>query len=349
MKIFDKAELFAVIHDYFKVFLPTQKRCSLNTVRSYARSLESLLDFVKVKHSIPLCDVTFEMIDFATLAAFMQDLEESGCSVPTRNLRLAAIRSFYKYAAAMHPTITAFQNEILKMPAKPQSKAMCVKYLRENEMKVILEQPSAETRMGLRDKAMLVFLYDSAARVQELVDVKICDLRLGEISTVTLHGKGSKVRTVPIMKKTAELLKKYMTVFHPDATQYTEDYLFYTKRRYGGNTRMCEDNIRKIILRHAERARVVCNTIPESIYPHMFRHSRAMHLYQNGMDLTLISQWLGHAQLDTTLIYAYADTEMKREAIEKATKSDSILRKKDSLKRFKVSDEETLKKLCGLN
>ncbi|MCL2796856.1 MAG: site-specific integrase [Firmicutes bacterium] len=348
MRIFDKAELFAVVHDYFKVYLPTQKRCSPNTVRSYAQSLESLLDFVKEKRSVALCDVTFEMIDFAMLAAFMQELEATGCSIPTRNLRLAAIRSFYKYAAAMHPTITAFQNEVLKVPAKPQGKAMYVKYLRENEVKAILEQPSVEKVTGLRDKAILVFLYDSAARVQELVDVKICDLRLGEISTVTLHGKGSKVRTVPIMKKTTDLLRKYIDAFHPEATQYSEDYLFYTKRRVG-NFRMSEDNIRKIILRYANRAKAVCNSLPDNIHPHMFRHSRAMHLYQNGMDLILISQWLGHAQLETTLIYAYADTEMKRDAIEKATKSDNILRKKDSLKRYKITDEEMLKKLCGLN
>ncbi len=111
---------------------------------------------------------------------------------------------------------------------------------------------------------------------------------------------------------------------------------------------MSDENVRRIIHKYADSARACCKTIPINVHPHMFRHSRAMHLYQNGMELILISQWLGHAQIETTLVYAYADTEMKRKAIESATQGDNILRTKDSFERYTITDETMLKRLCGL-
>ena len=113
--------------------------------------------------------------------------------------------------------------------------------------------------------------------------------------------------------------------------------------------RLDTSTVRKMIQRYGEKARETCPAIPEKMHPHLLRHSRAMHLYQHGMDLTLISQWLGHAQFETTLIYAYADTEHKRKAIEQATPANSILKNKKSVKRFVVTDDEMIRRLYGLS
>ncbi len=190
----------------------------------------------------------------------------------------------------------------------------------------------------------MIFLYDTGARIQEALDVKICDLRIDKTPTVTLHGKGGKIRVVPLMKDTVEHLKNYMGVFHKDETWFSPEWLFYVERK-GIRSAMCDDTARLRIQKYAEQARESCPDVPERVHPHLWRHTRAMHLYQHGMDLTLISQWLGHKQVETTLIYAYADTEAKRKAIEKAMGSDSSGTKPGN---YTVDDEETLKRLYGL-
>lgn len=138
-----------------------------------------------------------------------------------------------------------------------------------------------------------------------------------------------------------------MEVFHADEQHLSNEYLFYSTTHDTRN-HITDAAIRKIIKKHANAARDICSEVPSDMYPHLWRHSRAMHLYQHGMDLTLISQWLGHSSIETTLIYAHADTEMKRKAIEKANGNAVFNSIKSNNSRFVVSDEERLKKLYGL-
>ena len=163
--------------------------------------------------------------------------------------------------------------------------------------------------------------------------------------TVVLHGKGRKIRSVPLMKDTVNHLLNYMEVFHKGEAWLSTDWLFYVERK-GIRSAMCDDTARLRIQKYAGAAREKCPDVPENVHPHLWRHTRAMHLYQHGMDLTLIAQWLGHKQLETTLIYAYADTEEKRKAIEKAMGTEAVLRAENAS--YKVDDEETLKHLYGL-
>lgn len=194
----------------------------------------------------------------------------------------------------------------------------------------------------------MILLYDTGARIQELLDLKVCDIRLGMTSTAKLTGKGTKVRLVPMMPKTVLHLNNYFAVFHPDEDPYSQKPLFYVARN-GTQQKMSDDNVRKLLRTYAEAARIRCPEVPENLHPHLFCHSRAMHLYQHGMDLTLISQWLGHANLETTLIYAHADTEMKRKAIEKATSGKcDISTRITALPALDVNDDEVLKRLYGL-
>lgn len=340
--------LFSAIHDFFMVFLPVQQRCSPNTIRSYRYAIGALLDFVKKTRSTPLSKITFDMLDSKTISAFLDDIENNrGCSIATRNERLNAIRSFFHYVANTEPAAVIYTVEIDKVRIKKEDRTRIAPHLSEVAMKAILEQPDTKTRKGMRDQFLMIFLYDTGARIQELLDVRLQDLRLGNISTVTLIGKGSKARTVPLMTKTVIYLRNYIKMFHREEDMRTGKPLFYVIRD-GVPKAMCSDNARRIIREYALQAKESCSDVPADVHPHMFRHSRAMHLYQNGMDLSLVSQWLGHSQFETTLIYARADTEQKRKAIENATPPNSPLSMYLNADRFVVSDEDMLKQLCGL-
>ena len=183
--------------------------------------------------------------------------------------------------------------------------------------------------------------------MQENLSLRLCDIQFGKVPKVTLFGKGRKKRMVPLMQKTVQYLKQYISRFHADRPKDADDYLFYSII-HEQTEKLTDRRIRYIIQEYGQKARVVCPEIPEHIHPHLFRHSRAMHLYQAGMDLTLVSQWLGHSNITTTLVYAHADTEQKRRAIEAATPPNSPLGKKLNPTHFTLADEELLKKLTGL-
>jgi integrase len=210
-----------------------------------------------------------------------------------------------------------------------------------------MAQANTSTRKGLRDMFLMLFLYKTGARIQETLDIRLRDIQFGKTPSVTLHGKGAKIRSVPLRENTVEHLKEYIKMFHADENFYSDTYLFYTIRG-GLKKRMTEDNARDFIQKYGVSARNVCAEVPENVYPHLFRHSCAMSLYQSGVHLTLISEWLGHANFETTLIYAHADTEIKRKAIEKAIPNDTPLGELTNAERYKIDDEDVLKQLCGL-
>jgi integrase len=177
--------------------------------------------------------------------------------------------------------------------------------------------------------------------------LRLDDIRLGNTPVIKVLGKGNKYREIPLMKQTVEHFQNYFHVFHHDEGAYSGSPLFYMTRN-GVKNPMDDSTVRKLIIAYGNAARKKCADVPSRVTPHMFRHSRAMRLYQRGMDLTLVSQWLGHSQLETTLIYAHADTEQKRKSIALATPKDSPLNSKLNPDRFTVTDDEILKKLYGL-
>lgn len=339
--------LFTMIHNFLLIALPKERKCSENTIRSYKKALELLLDFTKKKTGKPLSALSFEDINKNTLSEFLEYLEtERSCSVSTRNQRLHCIRSFYRYAAQEDISTVCYFNEIEKVKKAKQRRNL-IEHMSETAIQTILSQPDTTTRNGKRDAFMMLFLYRTGIRVQELVDIKLADIRLGNHPCLTVCGKGAKIRSVPLREDTAKHLKQYLECFHYGESMYSNDYLFYTIRN-GNKKRMTEDNVRCLTRKYGNAARKECLEVPENVHPHLFRHSLAMTLYQNGVDLSLISQWLGHSCLETTLIYAHADTEIKRQAIEKAVPEESELKQFLNAERYTVDDEELLKQLCGL-
>lgn len=194
---------------------------------------------------------------------------------------------------------------------------------------------------------MMVLMYDTGCRIQELLDLRIKDINLDEkCPCATVTDKGKKTRIVPLMEKTAEHLKNYMSLYHPD-NQNDDELLFYTIHN-GEKTPMSQDNVQKFIDKYCQMAIDKGLKTRSHIYCHMFRHSRAMHLYRNGMALPLVSEWLGHAQINTTReFYANADVEMKRKAINEATSKINPFKCKDYDIDFD-NDDELLRRLYGL-
>jgi len=337
--------LFKLIHSFLTEYLPNQRAYSNNTIKSYRTALSCFLTFASERKKIPLSQLTFDLLNQEMVKQFINSLEQSKQNmVSTCNHRLACIRSFFKYASAMEPTLTIHLLEIEKVPIKNTPK-QSIEYMSETAVSTILSIPDITTEKGIRDQFLMVMLYDTGARIQEILSLKIEDVHLGKTPIIFVTGKGNKKRSIPLMKQTVKQFSRYMNIFHPSSE--SSEYLFYVVQK-GFQQKMSDDNVRKLLHKYGEQARQICSEVPKNIYPHLWRHSRAMHLYQHGMDLTLISQWLGHAHLETTLIYAYADAEHKRQAIEKATPSDSPIYSNGGAKRFRIDDETLLKKLYGL-
>jgi site-specific recombinase XerD len=339
--------LFELYRDFFELYLPKQRGCSPRTKRAYKTAMDDLLDFIKTKKNVQYGGITLATIDSATLTGFLDYIEENGAGISTRNHRLACIRAFYKYAAKVEPLDVAHRAEIMKVPIKKTDKAESVKYMTLPEVKSVLEQPDTTTRLGLRNQFILLMFYDSGARISEIRNIRVRDVKLGEQPTVRLFGKGNKERIVPISVKIAEHFENYLDVFHPGENRYSEDWLFYVKHS-GRKDQIGETTLRDMMTKYCDAAHDSGSDAPDKIHPHLWRHSRAMHLYQHGMDLTLVSQWLGHADLETSLIYAHADTEHKRKAIEAAVPDDSPLKEFVNPARFTVDDDEQLRRLYGL-
>ena len=211
-------------------------------------------------------------------------------------------------------------------------------------VRLTLEQPNRFKTNGCRDFCFMRLMYDTAARCQELVDVKIHDLSIqNSHATICLTGKGNKMRIVPISPSVVELLKTYLDKVHPTEQRKSDDYLFFTIH-HARKSRMSTDAVNLFMKKYGEMARQTCPEVPERVHPHQLRHSRAMHLYRAGMPLVLLSEFLGHADINTTRIYAWADTEMKRQAIQKVSGDTGRIH----IEPIWVNDEEMIKRLYGL-
>jgi integrase len=190
-------------------------------------------------------------------------------------------------------------------------------------------------------------MYDTGARNQELLDLRLSDIHFeGKSPYAAITGKGRKSRMVPVMLKTVDRFNKYANVFHPHPAM--DDHLFYTLRN-GKRFAMSPDNTERFIRKYGDAAHGVNPEAPCSLHPHQFRHSRSMHLYRSGMPLVLLAEWLGHSQISSTLVYANADTEMKREAIEKATSKLSPLLSGETAGIEWEDDEALIRRLYGLS
>lgn len=316
-------DFFHTVRSFIYEYLPNQKCVSENTIISYKTALELFIRFLRDEKKYSVKRITFMNIDREIILEFLDWIEnERYCKAITRNQRLLALRSFFNYAGILDCTQTALYIDTLNIPMKADDRKV-VSYLTEPALAALLKQPDTGKKTELRNLTFMILMYDTAARCCELLNMRIRDLRLNVKHPIAyLHGKGGKTRTVPLLEKTVKHCKIYLKKFHPNEKSCSDEYLFYTVS-HQRHDQMSHDTVAYFMNKYAKSAALECFEVPEHINPHMLRHTRAMHLYQKGMPLSLVMEYLGHANIETTKIYAYADTEMKRSAIQKIENKDT--------------------------
>jgi site-specific recombinase XerD len=287
--------------------------CSPNTIASYRDTFKLLISWFRDERQVPPGKLTLDRIDAAAVTGFLNWLEtERHNSISTRNQRLAAISSFCTWMQTEDPARMACWQNILAIPAKKQARP-ALSHLTAGQARRLLAQPDRSTRQGRRDATLLATLYDTGARVQELADLAVRDIRLPHPALASLTGKGRKTRHVPLAGNTTELLAAYLAEHRLDEPGHDDHPVFYGQHR----ARLSRGGIAWIISKY--QAQIHDPLLAgASISPHTLRHSKAMHLYEAGVPLPYIRDILGHVDLSTTEIYARASTEAKRKALEAA-------------------------------
>ena len=297
-------------------FLPGQRNVSPHTIASYRDTFKQFLLFMRENKQVSPEKISFATVTTPSIKDFLQWLETSRqVSINTRNQRLAAIHSFFRYAQTENPEILFESQKILGIPFKKKQQST-IPHLTLDQLAYLFEQPETSTKRGRRDLALMVILYDAGARVQELIDLKVCDVRLTQPATLTLTGKGNKKRNIPIMEKTRSLLEGYMTENHLLEKGRQQSPLFFNSR-YQSFTRPGITYILGKYLKQAKHSHEN-EVFPDQLHPHMLRHSKALHLLESGVNLIYIRDLLGHVSVTTTEIYLKFDTELKRKALEVA-------------------------------
>ena len=301
----------ACLRRFLTTHLAGLRGCSPNTVASYRDTFKVLIAYFRDERSIPPGKLTLDRIDSAAITGFLDWLETSrGNSVSTRNQRLAAISSFCTWMQSQDPARMACYQGILAIPAKKQAHPD-VNHLTVEQTRRLLAQPDRSTRRGRRDATLLATLYDTAARVQELADLTVRDIRLERPAMAALTGKGRKTRHVPLMDNAAAILAAYLAEHRLDSPGHDDHPVFFNQH----GAKLSRGGIAWILRKYQART----DDPPlADLSPHALRHSQAMHLYDAGVPLPYIRDILGHVDLSTTEIYARASTEAKRKALEAA-------------------------------
>ena len=301
-----------VLTRFFTVRLIQQRHASLHTVGSYRDTFSLLLKFAQVRTGKEPSKLVWEDIDAPLISAFLDNLEEHrGIAARSRNLRLTAIRSLFRYAAFELPTHADQIQRVLAIPSKRCIHKQ-VGYLTRPEVDALLAAPDQDTWAGRRDYAWLLLAVQTGLRLSELTGLTRQDVHLGTGSHVRVIGKGRKERCTPMPKQTALVLRAWME----EPARGDAQVLFPNR----GGGRLSSDGVQYLLSQHVDTAREVCPSLRNKrVSPHVLRHTMAMDLLQAGVDPTTIAMLLGHESVETTHVYLEADLEFKRRMLEKTT------------------------------
>jgi len=301
-------------------YLAAQRNVSPNTIKAYRDVFTLLLRFCRDVRGIAPEKLRVEQIDVSLVEAFLDYLERERKSSPrTRNHRLAALHAFFRYVQAEEPDRMLQCQKILAIPLRRHARPT-VAYLSKEELAQILAQPDLRTPDGRRDAVLLSILYDTGARVQELIDLSVGDVRLDPPAQLRLLGKGRKMRAVPLMENTVQLLRNHIQENHLNRPEQFDKPLFRNAR----NQHLSRSGIRYILQKYLVTARSKRPSLNRTVSPHTLRHSKGMHLLQSGISLDMIRDFLGHVDVKTTQIYARANLEMKPKALEKISEPSLV-------------------------
>jgi len=304
--------LACALNGFFTDYLPRQRALSPHTLHSYRDSLKLLLQFVAGKNGDP-SQLTIEALTVERITAFLHHLEKArGNQSSTRNVRLSAVHSFFRYAGGQYPEHLAQAQRILAVPFK-RSTTREIQHLDFAEILAVLGVIDRSTEQGCRDLALLILMFNTGARVSEIVGLQTSDLRLTSPPSIVLRGKGRKERTCPLWPETAHLLQKLV---EQRGVQLNQSVALFLNHR---GTPLTRFGVRLILRKHIHKAVQREPSLKKKrLHPHSLRHSTAVHLLRSGVDLSTIAHWLGHASVNTTNKYLALDLEAKREALAKA-------------------------------
>jgi integrase/recombinase XerD len=293
---------------FFTERLGAQMKASPNTITSYRDTFRLLLKHAASKLARPPTDLKVADIDAELVGAFLANIESTrGNSARSRNARLSAIRSFFKYVAIDEPQLLHQCQRILAMPAKRHEKRT-IDYLTRPEIEALIAAPDLTTWHGRRDRALLVLALQTGLRVSELINLSGGDIVLGPGAHVRCFGKGRKERATPIRKDSIKQLRSWIT----ERGDNEAEPLFVSNR----NKRLSRDAVERLVSKHVKAAAGTCPSLKRKrVTPHVLRHSAAMELLQNGVDRTVIALWLGHESVETTQMYIHADMQIKEKAM----------------------------------
>lgn len=298
----------ALVQNFFTEYLITQRHLSPCTVASYRDTFCLLCHYQETRTHRCASAQRLEDWDAPHILSFLDHLEkERACCARTRNARLAAIHCFMRYVEQQHPQFLALTHRVLAIPSKRHARPL-IGYLSSDQVRAIVEAPDPATESGRRDRLLFQLLYNTGARVSEIVALNREDLLGDKCQTILLHGKGRKERTVPLWPKTARQLHQWLE--HRSSQPSTP--LFVNR----SGKRLSRFGIEKRLKEAVQKAAVACPSLRKRrVSPHVFRHTTAMHLLQGGVDLPTIALWLGHESVLTTNQYLEIDLEMKKKAL----------------------------------
>lgn len=308
---------------YFKDYLPNVLGLSKNTILSYRDSFSILLIYLKENKKININSIKIDEITYDTIIDFLNYIEkERKNSIATRNQRLSAILTFYNFIKVRELSYLDLFTQILSIPIKKAPKST-ISYFSTKEISILINLPNTKTKFGFRDYVLLLFMYETAARAQELSDLKISQLQINNKHPyVILIGKGDKSRRIPITNELSNILKKYLLIFNVE----TDDFVFFNRT----NNKITTKGIEYILIKYIELAKNDNKDLFKYNYSnHSMRHSKAMHLLESGVNLIYIRDFLGHESIVTTQIYAKTSPIIKEKQIIEHSKNLNIKNKYD--------------------
>lgn len=305
-------ELGRCVRRFFEEYLPALRGMSTHTIRSYRDALVLFLRFAAEDAHRPIEQLDIPDLSAERVASFLRFLEtERHNEIATRNARLAALHTFARLLVAERPEHLARLQAILAIPFKRGAREAPIEYFETTEMAALLQNIDRTTPAGARDYALFALMFNTGARVQEILNLRLRDVRLEPPCQVRLHGKGNKLRLCPLWPATARLLRDLVKQ-HRLRDRDLDTALFVNRR----GTTLTRFGVRYLLRKHLATSAATVTTLREKrLHPHSLRHTTAIHLLKAGVDFATISHWLGHASLNTTMRYARADIDLKRQAL----------------------------------
>lgn len=313
MRLSKPTDLGRDLEQFFQDYLPAQRGLSPHTIRSYRDALLLFLQFASRDTKRPVAQL--EIIDLTAervigFLNFLENERENG--IATRNARLGAIHVFARFVASHRPEQLATLQRVIGLPFKRGAHEAPIEYLEQPEIEALLQSIDQNTILGRRDYALFALMFNTGARVQEVLNLRRRDIRLDTPCQVRLHGKGDKTRLCPIWPATARLLRDLLQELRSTETDPADAFVFTNAR----SQQMTRFGVRYLLRKYVAAASCAVPTLRDKrIHPHSIRHSTAVALLKAGVDFTTISQWLGHASINTTMRYARADLDLKRQAL----------------------------------